>query len=157
MSIAGESQEQPAAQQIWYEQQQFRLRPVKRKRRWVLPLITGLLGVAVGVGGTFAIGALLEAASGSTLQSAYESCGMRSNKLVSLASDKKSITFSGLESTNSIDCVLDRLEAPSSIVTRMGQTRALDGRQEEEWGKFEVSWSYHPDDGLNAVIEPREK
>jgi hypothetical protein len=50
-------------------------------------------------------------------------------------------------------CVLQGLEASDSVIARMDNTRALDGRQTGTWGDFEASWGYHPDDGLNLVIE----
>jgi hypothetical protein len=37
----------------------------------------------------------------------------------------------------------------------MMETRALDGRQEETWSGYAVSWSYHPDDGFNAIFEAK--
>ena len=35
----------------------------------------------------------------------------------------------------------------------MGQTRALDGTQRAEGKNVNVSWTYHPDDGLQIVFE----
>jgi hypothetical protein len=35
---------------------------------------------------------------------------------------------------------------------RMDKTRALDGMQREVFDTFDVSWSYHPDNGLDIVI-----
>jgi hypothetical protein len=49
-------------------------------------------------------------------------------------------------------CVLTALNAPTYITTQMGQTRALDGRQTATWDKFEASWTYHPDNGLDVLI-----
>ena len=40
---------------------------------------------------------------------------------------------------------------PSSLFQKMGETRALDGRQTETHGSYEVSWSYHPDHGLEVL------
>lgn len=55
--------------------------------------------------------------------------------------------FSGLT------CLLDRLDAPSSVESEIGQTRALDGRQQDEWDGFSIAWSYHPDDGVSVLIK----
>jgi hypothetical protein len=52
-----------------------------------------------------------------------------------------------------ISCVLAELEVPDSVETRIGTTRALDGRQSADWDRFTASWGYHPDSGLNIVIE----
>ena len=40
----------------------------------------------------------------------------------------------------------------SQAATEVGR-RALDGRQTGTWDDFEASWGYHPDDGINLVIE----
>jgi hypothetical protein len=52
----------------------------------------------------------------------------------------------------SLDCVYEELDVPTSITARIGQTRALDGRQDGEWDGFNASWSYHPDSGANLII-----
>lgn len=49
--------------------------------------------------------------------------------------------------------VLTYLEAPAAVVSRMSNTRALDGMQEGSWGDFTASWTYHPDNGLDLIIE----
>lgn len=52
-----------------------------------------------------------------------------------------------------IDCVLHALDIPDSVFSLIRSTRALDGRQSREWGKFSASWSFHPEDGTNVIIE----
>ena len=49
-------------------------------------------------------------------------------------------------------CVLKALKMPDAIKQDMGQTRALDGAQNAHWTHFDVTWRYHPDDGLDAII-----
>ena len=44
----------------------------------------------------------------------------------------------------------------SALFEEMGQTRALDGRQSESNDKYEVSWSYHPDNGLEAMYKIKD-
>jgi hypothetical protein len=34
----------------------------------------------------------------------------------------------------------------------MESTRALDGMQSATWSSYEVTWTYHPDDGLDLII-----
>jgi hypothetical protein len=51
-----------------------------------------------------------------------------------------------------VRCVLAELEAPQSLTARMGSTRALDGMQSATWSTYEVTWNYHPDDGLDLII-----
>lgn len=50
-------------------------------------------------------------------------------------------------------CVLGELEVPDVVLDKMGATRSLDGRQSDEWGDVEASWSYHPDNGLDVILE----
>ncbi len=40
-----------------------------------------------------------------------------------------------------------------SLYSRMLETSALMGRQREENDKYRVSWTYHPDDGLEVTYE----
>lgn len=46
--------------------------------------------------------------------------------------------------------VSDALGIPDSVINRMSQTRALDGVQSYDSGEVEVTWSYHPDNGLEV-------
>jgi hypothetical protein len=52
--------------------------------------------------------------------------------------------------------VLVELGVPGSLTAQMDRTRALDGVQEETWqsaaGSFSVSWTYHPDNGLDLIV-----
>lgn len=40
-----------------------------------------------------------------------------------------------------------------TILSRIGTTRAMDGRQEGSWDGYVASWTDHPDDGLSILIE----
>lgn len=42
-----------------------------------------------------------------------------------------------------------------SLYSKMLQTTALMGRQSEETDKYKVSWTYHPDDGLEVTYEKK--
>lgn len=53
-------------------------------------------------------------------------------------------------------CVLVELDMPESVGARMEATRALDGMQSATWGRFEASWTYHPDDGMNLIVTERD-
>lgn len=50
-------------------------------------------------------------------------------------------------------CVLNSLDAPAAIEAEISQTRALDGRQTDEWDGYSISWAYHPDNGASILIE----
>jgi hypothetical protein len=52
-----------------------------------------------------------------------------------------------------VACVLVELGVPTSVTTRMQNTRALDGQQTASWDGYTVTWSYHPDTGLDLIIE----
>lgn len=45
------------------------------------------------------------------------------------------------------------LGLPDSVLTKMGQTRAMDGRQTHTTDELTVSWTYHPDQGLEVIYE----
>lgn len=44
---------------------------------------------------------------------------------------------------------------PESLYEKMTTTRALDGKQTDESGNFKVTWSYHPNSGLNVLYEKK--
>jgi hypothetical protein len=52
-----------------------------------------------------------------------------------------------------VECVLDALDAPDSMVEKMTSTRALDGMQTGTWGDITATWTFHPDDGLDIILE----
>lgn len=53
-------------------------------------------------------------------------------------------------------CTLEELDGPDSVLSKMESTTAMMGRQSDDWDDFEVSWSYHPDNGLDATFEQNE-
>ena len=57
------------------------------------------------------------------------------------------------------ECLVDAAKAPQSTQMKMRETRALDGRQADNWTvdgtRVEASWNYHPDDGLDVIFELR--
>ncbi|MDE5938989.1 MAG: Ig-like domain-containing protein [Lachnospiraceae bacterium] len=50
-----------------------------------------------------------------------------------------------------IIAVNEALELPDSVLNKMGKTRSLDGMQTYEADDFEVTWTYHPDNGLEVM------
>lgn len=58
----------------------------------------------------------------------------------------------GPVSYSEYECVLNELDTPQSVRSHMGQTRALDGMQTNDWDDFEALWTYHPDNGVNITI-----
>ena len=58
--------------------------------------------------------------------------------------------YRGLEDILS---VIDVLGLPDSLADEMGRTSALMGLQVENYNGFEISWTYHPDDGLDVLFK----
>jgi len=55
-------------------------------------------------------------------------------------------------STISLECVQVQLEVPTRITESISTTRALDGRQNDQWDDYTAQWGYHPDNGLSLII-----
>ena len=49
--------------------------------------------------------------------------------------------------------IIVEIGLPDSLLAEMGETRALDGRQTAEYDDVSVSWSYHPDSGLEVMFK----
>lgn len=47
--------------------------------------------------------------------------------------------------------VNEALELPDSVINKMGQTRAMDGMQSATGDGVEITWTYHPDNGLEVI------
>ena len=59
------------------------------------------------------------------------------------------------DSLNAIKFVNEKLGFSDSLYQKMLSTTALMGRQTEENKKFVVSWTYHPDKGLEVMYEKK--
>lgn len=51
-------------------------------------------------------------------------------------------------SVTTILCILEELDTPDSVVTRISNTNSTMGIVEGSWGDYDATWSYHPDNGL---------
>jgi hypothetical protein len=104
-------------------------------------------------------GGVISAAQPSPITNAVETCGVGTNQWIQIGDEGQSLSMDsvGEESSGAefsdIVCVLDKLNTPDSVLNRINSTRALDGRQEADWNGFSASWGYHPDDGLDIVID----
>lgn len=49
-------------------------------------------------------------------------------------------------------CALKALRSPSYVMSRIDNTRALDGTQQASWSRYKAFWNYHPDDGATLTI-----
>ncbi len=90
------------------------------------------------------------------LNKAYATCGATGT----LADDDHTLMVdmqgedygSGDATIGDLRCVLEELDVPQSVIGQMDSTRALDGMQTATWDGYSVSWTYHPDDGLDLII-----
>ncbi|MBO3090015.1 hypothetical protein [Cellulomonas dongxiuzhuiae] len=143
-------------------------------RPWLLPVATGAAGVLIGAGLVAGITTLradakvraeetaadeARAARATIVPDAVESCGVTGAEGIVVADEGRSLTFDmkgddDLRGANITDvvCVFTALDMPSAVVSHMDQTTSMDGRQSESWGDLTVSWSYHPDRGLDGVL-----
>ena len=53
--------------------------------------------------------------------------------------------------TSGIVCLLNGLDTPDSVITRMSNTNSQMGVVEGRWDVYEAEWTYHPDNGLNNL------
>ncbi len=133
--------------------------PPRKKRRWKLGLGMFSLGFFMGIIATvvsvFALAALM--ADGSTnFAAAVNTCQAFPYAQVSSDGTSMEMTTSGKKepgmSVRTLGCLLEELDAPTSLKQRMESTRAIDGTQEEKWGSYRATWTYHPDHGLHVVV-----
>lgn len=148
---------------------------VAPRHRWLVPAVTAAAGLIVGaVMGAGIASAVIAAdaqaqvdaaaaaaadAKSTLFADAAKKCGAGS--AVEIADDDHTLIVDGEGedfgtgdvSFTQLDCLIDALGAPTADKRRMYETRSLDGRQEASWGELSVSWSYHPDDGLDLIFE----
>ncbi|MCC3278300.1 hypothetical protein LJ754_03895 [Arthrobacter sp. zg-Y40] len=136
--------------------------PVSPRRNYALFAGAGLV-VGLGAGFLFAqIDFSSEPEPSMALTDAVRGCGLTNQEGIELGDEGQSLTMdsegdddflSEAADEAQIDCVLRALNMPDAVDSRMDHTRALDGRQSAQWDEFAASWSYHPDSGMNVVIE----
>jgi len=93
------------------------------------------------------------------LEGAFEDCiKPGQQKYADLGDEGRSLSMSGKDKYgegvgySAISCVLAAVDLPDHVLSRLNNTRALDGMQDAEWDGYEASWTYHPDDGVNLTI-----
>lgn len=92
------------------------------------------------------------------LRSAYQGCTSSHSYL---ASDASSLTINGedkydTEAASDAFHVLNALGMPSYIKDEIEGTNSLMGRQRESANGYTVSWTYHPDNGLDIIFRVNE-
>lgn len=139
------------------------------RARSVLAVViaSALGGVAVGALATILMGQVLVpvimSASNSlgptAIVRATSACGVEENPWITVGDDGYSLSMQSEGAENDgadildVACVLAELDTPDSVISRIDSTRALDGRQSAEWDDLAASWVYHPDNGLDLVVE----
>ena len=58
----------------------------------------------------------------------------------------------GPVSMDDMQCVFRELDVPQAVLDHIGQTRAMDGIQNDSWEGMSVRWNYHPDSGVNITF-----
>lgn len=139
-----------------------RERPTRRGQRhhgllmFLLGFISALLVVAAVLGGLF----IARSTGSSGFANAVDSCHARGLH-ARLASDETSLTLEAFSdsgdslTTPIFQCVLGKLGTPAAVRERMYATRAIDGTQSEQWGSYQATWTYEPDQGLTVVVSSR--
>lgn len=134
-----------------------------RRPAWVLPTITGFVGLVAGVTLVLGVQAALDGSADRSRQAvltgAVESCGLEGADGITLGDEGTTLTFDmqGEDDFSGADyfdiaCVFAGLDMPSSILSHIDQTTSLDGRQSETWNGMTISWSYHPGRGLDGIV-----
>lgn len=148
---------------------------------WALPAATGVLGLLIGAGGMAAISANRSAAADRADQAVQEAadqgvadttaaqaavlthavavCEQPLATGIDLGDGGMSLTFDMMGKDDSsgaqmgeIACLFGNLDMPSAVQSHIDQTTSMDGRQTETWDNLTISWSYHPDRGLDGVL-----
>ena len=104
------------------------------------------------------------------LSNALDICKLTftNQKGVDLSSDNQTLYLDGLGqdefkgstpvvTAKEIYCVLGALEAPEAIVKRIGNTNFQMGLVEDDFNGIYLSWTYHPDNGLDVYFKIQNK
>ncbi|SDC39513.1 hypothetical protein SAMN05216410_1791 [Sanguibacter gelidistatuariae] len=134
---------------------EFPATPVARlSRRQLLIAIAVAVMVAAGV-----LFVVKQAMRPSALEYAYEVCKLSSSSGARLADAGSTLILDtqGEDDLTGMDyldlyCVSAALDMPTSVMTQIEQTRAMDGRVSGTWDGLSASWSYHPDSGLDLMV-----
>ncbi len=115
------------------------------------------LVVLLGVGGFFIFSSMKADArftEALTLCEALDASG------VTLAEDGQSLNFDDKGKDDlfggdfsDLQCIIEELSAPSTVMARMYQTTSSMGVQDAEWDGISINWTYHPDRGLDANFD----
>lgn len=74
-----------------------------------------------------------------------------------LADSGRTLIGSGIHNYDDaiFTCILDELNAPQSVRSKIIHTRALDGTLTDSWDRIKITWNYHPRKGLDIIFEEK--
>lgn len=87
------------------------------------------------------------------LRAAFQACEPESSR-ISVEDDGHTIVLDGVKEKGyaDLDCLLEELGTPRSIIAQIDSTTALQGQKHAESDGLTYDWSYHPDNGVDMVI-----
>jgi hypothetical protein len=137
------------------------LPPPQPHRRFRWNSWRGALSILVIIGGAlFLIGGISQRTGGNEFVAAQKKCDSNPPGGTTISDGGRTlvINMQGTEDTSGMTagmaaCVLHELHVTSAVAQHMDSTRALDGRQSDRWDGYTASWTYHPNDGLDIVIQ----
>ena len=128
----------------------------KKKKKPIVPIIIGAVVVIIII-------ALLAGGGGGKKDFNKMFSDIKYNSWCTIASDGSYMRIDtnpsdlddhiDLTAYYTLESINRELGFPASTYEKMGETRALDGRQYDETSDVEVSWTYHPDSGLEVMYE----
>lgn len=99
------------------------------------------------------------------LSLAYTSCDLLGVKGASHSVDSQSLYLDGTGDEDylntdvtfdDISCVISVLDVPQPIITRINNTNSQMGLVEDSFAGIYISWTYHPDNGLDLYFKLEE-
>jgi hypothetical protein len=128
--------------------------PTRRKVRWLVAA-----AAATAVLALLAIVLLVRGSGPTTLERAKQECA-EDTAAVRVGDEGRSLVISRVAADEDpganlfeLACILGYVEMPDAVVSQMDGTRALDGRQDAAWEGFTASWTYHPNSGVNVILQ----
>jgi len=93
-----------------------------------------------------------EGVAQASLVAAVDTCEASESSWVTVDQGGLVVEGNGAESpgvpVTTIVCILEELDIPESVLTRMSNTNSTMGVVEGSWGDYDATWTYHPDNGL---------
>lgn len=116
-----------------------------------------LLVALIGVGGFFVYSSMK---ADTRFLDALTACTAVDASGITLAEDGQSLNFNGKGDDDlfggdfsDLECIIEELGAPSTVMDRMLRTNSLMGVQDSEWDGISISWTYAPANGLDANFD----